>query len=400
MNAVSNNILTFLLIIYYILTIIFPNTINGTVEEISNRIYPQATMAIIGIYCIYIWITHWSILNKSIIIRPFLYLTLISFFYILLVVPTETLFSNFTNFMKFNMAILVMFAYYIFSLRNPIKTQRNIVIIFAMQLVYVFYTLLYDRFYIQAESELFDSNAGFLMITCIPMTLILPNKRLRLYVYVAVVVGCIFSGQRSAALAAIASFPFCWTHLKQHIKKNDKIILFFLVIIAIYPILKIAITNIMLRNALDASTGSYGSGRSIFWRIVWDDFWTKDILHILFGNGMNSIAPLLKMKFGIAIGAHNGWLDMLYSYGIIGLGLYANIIINLYTSNKKISRLLFDYRNILLIIAIIFTLKSITSHGYWDITVMPIGMTLSFISCQYKLKLYNAYNEKKTWNNK
>lgn len=376
---------------------IFPNTTNATGEEMSNRIFPQATMAIIGLFCIYIMITHWISLYKTIIIRSFLCLIFVTLPYILLVIPTETLFANFTNFMKFNMAILVMFTYYIFALKDPKKTQRNIFIIYAMQIVYVFYTLLYDRFYVQAEAELFDSNAGFLMVTCIPMTLMLPNKRLRLYAYIAVVVGCIFSGQRSAALAAIVSFPFCWKHLKQHIKKSDKIFLLILVSIVIYPILKIAIYNIMLRNELDASTGSYGSGRSIFWLIVWNDFWNKDLLHILFGNGMNSIAPLLKMKFGIAIGAHNGWLDMLYSYGILGLILYLNIILKIFLSNKKISRYVSDYKNILLIIVIIFTLKSITSHGYWDITVMPIGMALSLICSKYKL--YTCY-EKKTWNNK
>ena len=383
---IGNNLLTFLLFLYYVLTMLFP--VDSTVDvQSSNRLFPQVTMAMIGIVCIANWLLHWVQLRRSALQRPFLYLALLGLFYVPWVIPTETLFSNFVNFLKFNMTILIMFTYYLYSLRFPAEARRNMFIVFAMQLIYVFYTLIHDRyFFIQNEKEAFDSNAGFLMVTCIPMALILPARRLRLYVYAAVLIGCLFSGQRSAALAAVVSFPFCWSYIRQSMKKTDWILLVLLIVTVIAPIVETSIENIKLRNQIDAEAGSVGSGRSEFWLIVWENFWAGDIIHILFGNGLSSVGKLLNKIYGMPIGSHNGWLDMLYSFGILGFILYLRVIVNFLFRNRRVSKSLSQYHNILLIIFILFTVKCSTSHGWWDISVIPIGLTLAIISSRYKLK--------------
>lgn len=393
MKLYSSRILILLLSIYYILDMMFPHTGK---DDSAMRILPQTAMALVGIYCISTCFFNFKKIYNSNLIRPFYWLAIIGLLYVFWVIPTETFFNNFINFMKFYMAILVMMALYISLLKKTDDAQKDIYKLFALQVVYVFYKLITDKINIaNSENLLFNSNAGFMMVCCIPMTLILPQKRLRLYVYLLVVLGCLYSGQRSAALAAVLCLPFCWKHLKQYLKRQDQIIIGLLALIVIIPIIKISYDNLMARTAYDVNHGTMGSGRSTFWMIVWNQFWKNDLLNIMCGNGMNSVAPVIKAQYGIPIGAHNGWLDNLYTYGLFGLFFYGKSIFSLLVNNRIVNRITPEYQNVFITMFILFFVKSITSHGYFDITVMPFGMTIAIISYKFK----NDYVKKKTCNN-
>ena len=357
---------------------------NPLVEE--SRIFPQTVMALICIYCLWVSINKCRTILQEKVFHFFFIILVMGFIYAFIDTGTH-IFKNILDFLKGYMAIMFMFALYIHLHQDEKMAKRNIYIIFGMQVLYVFYNLWLHRTMWHSNGsieKIFDSNTGFLFECCIPMALIFPIKRLRIYLYLLLSIGCLFSGQRSAALAAIACVPFSLYYLKQEIKRSDIIILSVLFFVAIIPVLTISIENLIARHNIDVAKKSMGSGRSIFWAIIWKHFWNNDLIYILFGNGYGSVQRLLKQTYGMAILSHNGWLDSLYIYGVTGLLVYAKSIFSILTNNKLINEYVSEYKNIFLIIFILFVVKCTTSHGNWDISVMPIAMTMAIIMYDYK----------------
>lgn len=362
---------------------LFPHG-DEAVEQM--RILPQTMMAIVGIYSTYLLISNYNKIRRGILFKPFLSLLIMAGIYIIYPCDSfEGLYENTLFVLKSYMAILFMFAVYINLKKGGENNFKYIYYLYFIQIVYAFYKLYTDRMmFISGEHELFDSNAGFMLICLLPAALILPNnQRLKLYLSALIILGCVYSGQRSAALASVVCIPFFINYIKKGIKHTDVFLFLIAFIFVAWPILTEAIDNINMRNELDASKDSFGSGRSIFWLHVWEGFRSGDIVQHLFGFGTNTVPILLKETYGMAIGAHNGWLDALYSYGLIGLYIYSTTIFVLLIKNKYVNRNLKEYKNILLILFILFFVKSITSHGYWDIAVMPYSLVIAVIA--YKL---------------
>lgn len=372
---------TFLMVIYYVTTMMFPTELYA---DSSLRLIPQSTMALVGLWCIYIIIMHIKTVYKARLLRPYLWMAVLMLVYVPWVVKPMTMFDNFIYFLKMSMALLVMMALYVMMLKRPKATQKSIFFLFFMQVVYVTYMLMLHR-HLQIElshNPHFNSNAGFTMICCVPMALMIPKKRLRVYVYLALVLGCLFGGQRSAALAALATFPFCWLTLRKSMKRSDYFIIAILAIVAMYPVIEMAIANFEVRNQMDAEGGTTGSGRSEFWAIAWNSFWSGHPLNILIGNGLNSVAVAIKRGFGMAIGAHNGWLDYMYTFGLFGLIIYARTVFCFFTRNASVNKVFPYCHNIFLIMGLLFLVKCTTSHGYWNIDVIPISMCMALIAAQ------------------
>ncbi|MBD5584686.1 MAG: O-antigen ligase family protein [Clostridia bacterium] len=284
------------------------------------------------------------------------------------------------------MAILTIGCLYSFLKVNRELTLKCIYIIYFVQLFYGLESLIVDRLgSLSEQNEIFNSNAGFSLISTLPMTLLLPIKRLRIYLYLLVVAACLASGQRSAALAAIISIPFSYRDIRDGIRKNDKVLITILLAIALVPIATFAYMNIMLRNAIDAEKGDIGSGRSVFWLLLIIDFFDKNVFHMIFGNGYFSTQALLKIKYGMGIEAHNGWLQNLYVFGFIGFIFYARTVFIMYKQNKFYNKIQNGVKNILLICFIIFFVKSSTSHGNWDISVMPFSLVIAMVADQIRI---------------
>lgn len=369
---------TIIAIAYYVLNILFPTDYAEDADN-SARIYPQIAAGALAVLCLFVSFISVRKLWKNTIMRAFLLLLGLSFLYVMYPMkPVE----NVVYISRTYMGILAMFTLYLILCR--IKDERDwkiaIYIIYVLQLAFCLSTLIADHSaFVNSTEKEFDSNAGFLLITCVPLALTIPAKRLRLYVYSLLLLACIYSGQRSAALAAVASLPFCLWYLKGSIKKTDIIIFAAIALIVALPLLQDALQNLRVRNETDFERGSIGSGRSIFYLLVIQGFLDGGPLHILIGNGTNSVVELLDRTYGLAIGAHNGWLDIMYTFGILGLILYGNIFIQILKRNKSTNLELPEYKNMYLIAFIIFFIKASTSHGYFDTDCIPFLTTIAMM---------------------
>lgn len=390
----SSTVLTVAIWTYYILNMMYPTRDESLA---GSRIYPQATMALICIYCLITSFFYRNIIIRQQVFKSFGILLIIAFIYVF-VNGLDKAYDNFLTFLRQNMAIMFAYVWYIDLFKNPDVAKRNTILIFIMQIGYVFFNLWMDLsigYVLDEKHAIHDSNTGFLFECCIPMAIIFPVRRLRVYLFLILFTGCVFSGQRSAALAALACLPFSIGYLKKDIKKSDVILLSILLAVSIIPALEIAFNNLITRQQLELESGrSLGSGREIFWALVWNHFWDGDILQILFGHGYGSVQKFLDASYGMAIGSHNGWLDYMYMFGLIGLAIYIRIFKFMYRQNKIINKSRdVDYRNIFLIIVVLFVVKCTTSHGFWDISCMPLAMTIALT-----LHGHYCFEKKKTLN--
>ena len=376
-----------LFLFYYFLNIIFPTSYSA--KDMTDRILPQMVMAIICIYCLFISLINYKQLFKIKVFQPFFCLLLLSLIWVPFSVSGDYSFlKSFISFLKNNMGIVYMFVVYIMLVEYGEKMEKYIFLLFVIQVIFVILNLTNERLMVSKE-KIFDSNFGFMLVCCVPMALLYPIKRLRLYILILLVCGCIVSGQRSAALTSILCFPLYVKLLKNNNKRSDFLFIFILLFIVVLPILNLAIDNFIMRHELDVKAGSIGSGRNIFWAIVWKYFWNNDALHILFGNGIDSVSLLLKEKYGMAIGAHNGWLDNLYSFGLFGIFFYAYSLFFLCNESRKMI-LEKEYANIMLLIFCIFFFKCSTTHGYWDISTNPLACAISYVL--YRNSISNCWD--------
>lgn len=65
--------------------------------------------------------------------------------------------------------------------------------------------------------------------------------------------------------------------------------------------------------------GGTGSGRYVFWRMSLEHILDRPMRAQLLGEGMGSIRDVLKARFGMAIPAHNDWLDLATAFGLCGV---------------------------------------------------------------------------------
>lgn len=72
---------------------------------------------------------------------------------------------------------------------------------------------------------------------------------------------------------------------------------------------------------LDPSGGT-GSGRYVFWRIGLDHAIGRGLDAQILGDGVGVVRDVIGQEYGLAIGCHNDWLDVMNSFGFVGLALF------------------------------------------------------------------------------
>ena len=80
---------------------------------------------------------------------------------------------------------------------------------------------------------------------------------------------------------------------------------------------------------LNFRDGGTASGRTEFQRIALAHVVARDVPELIFGEGPRALQQVLGREFGIAIGGHNDWIDVLYGLGLAGVGLFSWFYANL-----------------------------------------------------------------------
>lgn len=105
--------------------------------------------------------------------------------------------------------------------------------------------------------------------------------------------------------------------VRERMKKYGKIIIVLIVgLIAASFLIEYFSLNILERLSSIATDG--GSDRDIIWANILNRYRESDMLHKLFGHGFHAVPEIIR-PFNRYIFAHNGFLEALFDFGVLGL---------------------------------------------------------------------------------
>ena len=379
---------TFLYIFYWILRAVFPNIYLGSNIAVMHphNIYPQIMMGLSSIWGYYYIFKNLDVIRRY---KSFNFLFRIIFIYVVwgLYYYFENLnFTELTDIIKTISPFTLFFVFYIGLHKDGKKTMVCSIAIIIAMVVNHCYLFTVDNAYAQTFSGDHDMDSihgsFFASMTAIP--LLFNKKQVSLYLYSFFMLFAFYCGSRSGILASLFSLPVAYSQFKPFLRSKKVILIFIIGIIASTPKIISAYENLLSRMDKEQDSGSFGSGRSDFYPVIWEDYKEGTITQITFGRSADNMISNLEKKMGIAITAHNGWLDTIYQYGIIGICVYLSIFYSLIARRKYIRKYSPQYYRLYLYTIFYWVITNSVTHG-----ILPVSfsMTWAFI-------IFNANSNK------
>ena len=165
------------------------------------------------------------------------------------------------------------------------------------------------------------ANSIFCVLSVVPFILLLDSKRLKYFILIITLLAVAFSNKRSAfIILGVSLMPTMWGLLPSKYSAIKKLFIFSLFLFGVISLF-LYIENAYLGNKLFERFATInddeGSGRSVIWYYVIDNYLKGDFFSKIFGVGHNGVSNL-----GWASAAHNDFLDVLYDYGALSLIIY------------------------------------------------------------------------------
>ena len=228
------------------------------------------------------------------------------------------------------------------------------------------------------DEEGLTNNVGYLFIAIIP--LLLTNLKKNFLFLLLSFIFILISLKRGAILCGIFTIPFIMYFAKRQLKLTRKKILFFLILILL-PILfftKGAIrSNDYVAMRVEHTLEGNSSGRDEHYKDMLNKLEYFSIEELIFGKGINHS---MKMIGGYA---HNDWLELLSSTGIIGCLLYLlNFLVLLYCNKRYCYG---NYKIIGYLIILLLFVRTIISMNYFSLDSIPLYYTFGLICFRKEL---------------
>jgi len=224
----------------------------------------------------------------------------------------------------------------------------------------------------------------------VPLIFAVFDKRRATYLWLIGMGIAVLTAKRAPIILLLVFGLFQLKGMIRSLKAKDYAIIGILATIAITYLLAEYWDMMMERNELDAERGgSYGSGREIFYAIVFNSWVNSGLTEQLFGHGFGSVQALLLREYGMAISSHNGFLDCVYVYGLVGLIFYVSIFICLITRYKTVKRLLPEMKSVYGAFICMWFVQNLIIHGFARPNMIPYGIFLAYT--EYKIFRVQKY---------
>ena len=215
-----------------------------------------------------------------------------------------------------------------------------------------------------------SANTVYYVLLFQPLVSFLRQGTLRKIIYIVLFLLVLLSNKRTALLAIGAYFVVFELVTNKSINKKSKAyrgiacILLLIVAYFLYPIV-IEKLGITVFDELSDISADGGSNRLFIYEQLWSVQKKQNLIHWLIGDGYNSVLLshiCVDGSGGEWVSGHNDFLETLYDYGLIGLGLYLSFFIGLLKKGMKMLRSHYVYAGpFLASIAMVFVI-SLTSH--------------------------------------
>ena len=198
---------------------------------------------------------------------------------------------------------LTFVVFYLYSEKRelPLSFQRVLIITSLLICLFLVRTIQ------TSDSE--ETNVGtvYYGITCLPIILAICNTKTKLFFSVAVTIGFVLA------------FVCHILQTRQIEKKKMRIFgLILLACIAVSTfVYYINNSNNAIIDRFKNITSDQGSGRVVIWNQIMEAFNSSPIINKIFGHGYHAVSFEV-MPIGQNIYAHNGFIEALYDFGIVG----------------------------------------------------------------------------------
>ena len=207
-------------------------------------------------------------------------------------------------------------------------------------------------------------NAVYYSILLLPLMYYDKRRWLRILMCVLASIVVIISGKRTAffILLAVAFIPNL-IPLKNTTKGKKRGLtiwtLFISCIVIYFVIQRISeVMDITFFQRLSQISEDGGSGRFTTYGLVWNSYKTADPIRKLFGHGFNAVS-LNQVSIS---SAHNDFLEILYDYGLIGLGVYVVFVIQLIMHGVRLYKMGSNHFPAYISALCIYFIMSMASH--------------------------------------
>ena len=124
------------------------------------------------------------------------------------------------------------------------------------------------------------------------------------------------------------------------------------------------------------------SNRSLIWEMALDGYEGAPMVDKIFGGGPGTGARYVQLKAGWFVMPHNGFIEVMCDYGIVGLALYIAFFITLLIVSLKHPRGSIE-RKMLLGITVAWIMSNLVSHA-GRVWAMYCCIALGYILCHKK----------------
>ena len=277
------------------------------------------------------------------------------------------------------LGLSVFFISYSLSLQNKIseKEMKLFFIFTFIALTFRFFETK-DQIAIDYDGRMRTMNMAYDFVVIVPFIYLFKRKLLCLLFIFLITYFVAYGGKRGAIftfLLSAAYMVYLW--FLRDTKKNRvlKFAAFFISIgVAYYILADVFQNSSLLQHRLDMTLEGDTNGRSIIAKRIMDSFWdSPSAINFFLGYGFCS-----SVKFAGNY-AHNDWLELLSMSGLLGVTIYAAFFLQFIflIRRKSLSE---KHRTLLIVIFLIWLLRSFFSMSYCDVGNMPLSLLLGYLA--------------------
>lgn len=256
----------------------------------------------------------------------------------------------------------------------------------------------------QAEDLSGGDIAGLTLVLALPVIFIYFKGNFKIIISLITIMLIMVTLRRTAIISLAFSVPFLIKDIRQTLRPIHIFYFFTLLLISSFTIwiyFGDAITH-RFENLLSGDgayqTESYGSGRSVFYAIVYNNWADSSWMNFLFGNGIGAVSDLLRREYYDIKHAHNDILEILYTFGLFGFFVWFYFLYQLLKIRKSVKRYSADKVNIYYVSIISFLIVSLTSGSFYRVEMIIFSIGISSIigdidAKRSHLKKQKALNE-------
>lgn len=289
--------------------------------------------------------------------------------------------SPFDQIKKILVALLTYFPFYYYSTRKYL-TEKSLMVFYVLFFIVSILTFFTTS---QAMTELTGSNdvvnsSSYLFLSLLPLSIVFWRKKyLFIISFLLSLVFILFAAKRGpivgVILIGIIVFYYWWISGKRMFSLWHILTILVTFVSAIYIGKYIIENNSLLQMRFQSMLEGDSSGRDVIYSTLFDKWLYSDsVINFLFGYGFFASAHIT------GIVAHNDWLEIVTSLGLIGGVIYAIffiLVIKFIVTRNKWS---IQDKTMISVILIVLLIKSMFSMGYTSTDTMPVLMCLAYLT--------------------